>query len=121
MSRALNITFLIHAIVAVVFGLLMLLVPGRTLEFFGWAPIDPITSRVLGAALLALAWSSFRGWQATERKQVQILVEMEAVFTVLASVGLLRHLLFAHYLPIVWVMLALFLAFKTGIAAYLRQ
>jgi hypothetical protein len=119
MSRALNITFLIHAIVAVVFGLLMLLVPGRTLLFFGWAPIDPITSRILGAALLALAWSSFRGWQATERKQVQILVEMEAVFTVLASVGLLRHLLFARYLPIVWAMLALFVAFAVAWIVFL--
>ena len=111
MSKALNITFLIHAIVSVVGGLLLLIIPGRTLLFFGWAPIDPITSRLLGAALLALAWSSFRGWQATERVQVQILVELEAVFTVLACVGLLRHLLFARYLPIVWLLFAVFAVF----------
>ena len=111
MSKALNITFLIHAIVSVVGGLLLLIIPGRTLLFFGWAPIDPIISRLLGAALLALAWGSFRGWQATERVQVQILVELEAVFTVLACVGLLRHLLFARYLPIVWLLFAVFAVF----------
>lgn len=119
MSKALNITFLIHAIVSVVGGLLLLIIPGRTLLLFGWAPIDPIISRLLGAALLALAWSSFRGWQATERVQVQILVELEAVFTVLACVGLLRHLLFARYLPIVWLLFAVFAVFAVAWIVFL--
>ena len=119
MSKGLQITFLIHAIVSVVAGLLLLIIPGRTLLFFGWAPIDPIASRILGAALLALAWSSFRGWQATERKQVQILVELEAVFTVLACVGLLRHLLFARYPLIVWVFFAIFAVFAVAWIVFL--
>lgn len=119
MSKALKITFLIHAIVSAVGGLLLLIIPGRTLLFFGWAPIDPILSRVLGAALLALGWSSFRGWQATEREQVQILVELEAVFTVLACVGLLRHLLFARYLPIVWLLFAVFFIFAIAWIVFL--
>jgi len=102
MSKALKYTFLIHAVVAVLFGVPLLIVPGRFLGWFGWAPIDPIISRLLGAALLALAWSSFRGWRATERAQVAILVEMEAVFTVLGCVGMLRHLLLARYPAMVW-------------------
>jgi hypothetical protein len=111
MSSALRITFLIHTVVSLVFGALLLLIPGRFLQLLDWAPIDPIGSRLLGAALLALAWSSFRGWLATERKQVRIVVELEAVFTVLACVGLLRHLLFARYPIVVWVILAIFLIF----------
>ena len=107
MSKALKYTFLIHAVVAVLFGVPLLIVPGRFLGWFGWAPIDPIISRLLGAALLALAWSSFRGWRATERAQVAILVEMEAVFTVLGCVGLLRHLLFAGYPAMVWMVFAI--------------
>jgi hypothetical protein len=46
-------------VVAVTFGLLMLIPPGRPLTLLGWAPIDPMISRLLGAALLALGWSSF--------------------------------------------------------------
>ena len=107
MSKALKYTFLIHAVVAVLFGVPLLIVPGRFLGWFGWAPIDPIISRVLGAALLALAWSSFRGWRATERAQVAILVEMEAVFTVLGCAGLLRHLLSARYPAMVWMVFAI--------------
>lgn len=111
MSKALKTTFLIHGIVSLTLGALMLLIPGRFLMALGWAPIDPIISRLLGAALLALAWSSFRGWRATEWAEVAILVELEAAFCVLACVGLLRHLLIASYPFIVWLDFAVFLVF----------
>jgi hypothetical protein len=65
----------------------------------------------LGAALLALAWGSFRAWKATERKQVAILVETEAAFCVLACAGLLRHLLTANYPWYVWGVFVIFAAF----------
>jgi hypothetical protein len=111
MSKALKVTFLVHAVVAGLAGVLLLLIPGRFLLALGWAPIDPILSRLLGAAFLALGWSSFRGWRATEWLQVAILVELEAVFTVLGCVGLLRHLLFARYPIVVWLDFVVLLAF----------
>ena len=114
MSKALKTTFLVHCVVALVAGALLLIVPGRLLLALGWAPIDPIVSRILGAALLALAWSSFRGWRATERKQVGIVVEMEAVFTVLGCVALLRHLLFARYPLVPWLVFAVLLVFAVA-------
>jgi hypothetical protein len=114
MPKALKYLFLIHAVVAVIFGALLLIAPGRFLVWVGWAPVDPILSRVLGAALLALAWSSFRGWQATERTQVTTLVEMEVAFTVFACLGLLRHLLFAHYPFIAWALFAVFAIFAVA-------
>ena len=118
-SKTLNITFLIHAIVSFLGGLLLLIIPGRTLLFFNWAPIDPILSRILGAALLALGWSSFRGWQATKWAQVQIVVELEAAFTALACVSLLRHLLFAHYPLMVWLLFAVFFIFAVAWIVFL--
>ncbi len=111
MSKSLRSIFLIHAVVGLIFGLPMLLAPGRLLTWVNWRPIDPIISRLLGAALLALAWSSFRGWRADKRASVALLVELEAVFTVLGCVGLLRHLLFAWYPIVPWlifVVLAIF-------------
>jgi membrane protein DedA with SNARE-associated domain len=111
MSKALRITFIIHAIIAILLGAPLLIAPGRFLGAFGWAPVDPLLDRVLGAALLALAWNSYQGWRAKERAQVTVSVEMEAIFCVLACLGLLRHLLKAHYPLIVWlvfVVLAIF-------------
>ncbi len=119
MSKGLSITFLVHAVVSAVGGLLLLVLPGRTLQFLGWAPIDPILSRVLGAALLALSWGSFRGWKATTRAQVQIVVELEAVFSVLACAGLLRHLLFARYPLMVWLLFGVFALFAVAWIAFL--
>jgi hypothetical protein len=111
MPKGLRTLFLVHAVVAVVFGLPLLIVPGRLLTWVGWAPIDPIVSRLLGAAMLGLAWSSFRGWLATERARVALLVELEAVYTVLACVGLLRHLLVARYPLVPWLVFAMYLGF----------
>jgi hypothetical protein len=111
MSRALRTVFLVHAAVAVVFGVPLLIVPGRFLTWVGWAPIDPIAGRLVGAALLALGWGSYRGWQAAERRDVRFLVEVEVAFTALACVGLARHLFVAHYPLFPWLVFGLFLAF----------
>lgn len=111
MSTALKYTFLVHILVAVLFGLPLLLFPGQFLGLFGWAPVDPLLSRVLGAALLANAWSSFRVLRGSNPTTMAVLLEMEIVFTVLSGIGLLRHLLIASYPPMVWFVFALFVAF----------
>jgi hypothetical protein len=111
MSAGLKYTFLIHIVVAVLFGLPLLLFPGQFLGLFGWAPVDPLLSRVVGAALLAHAWSSFRAFKGLSPATVAVLLEMEVVFTVLSGVGLLRHLLIAYYPLEVWLVFALFVVF----------
>jgi hypothetical protein len=120
MSRSLRTLFLIHAVVGVIFGVPMLIAPGRLLMFVRWWPIDPIVSRLLGAAILALAWSSFRGWRADDRARVALLLEMEAVYTVLGCVGLLRHLLFGSFPFVPWLVFAILAIFAVAwIAALL--
>jgi hypothetical protein len=114
MSKWLRILFLVHAVVAAVGGLPLLLAPGRTLGWLGWAPIDPLISRILGAALLALAWSSWRGRRAATRAQVALLVEVEAAFTVLTCAGLLRQLLASHWPVYVWLLFGVFAAFAVA-------
>lgn len=122
MSKGLKYLFLVHCVVAILFGAPLLVAPGRFLELFGWAPVDPLISRVLGAALLALAWSSFRGWQAAERTQVARLIELEAVFTILGCVGLGRHLVVATWPLVVWAVFAVLAVFAAAwVLALLRK
>ena len=116
MSKARRFTFLVHAVVAALFGAPLLIIPGRFLWWVGWGTwetIDPLMSVVVGAALLALAWSSFRGWRATERAQATILVEMEVVFTVSCCVAWLRKLLISPWpYPLrVWIVFAILALF----------
>jgi hypothetical protein len=114
MPKFLKFIFLVHTIVALAIGAPLLIIPGRFLGWLGWAPVEPVINRILGAALLALAWSSFRGWRATDKAQVAFLVEMETAFTVLGCVGIIRHLLVAHYPFIVWCVLAVLALFAVA-------
>jgi hypothetical protein len=111
MKQSLRYTFLVHAVVALLFGLPLLVAPGRFLDLFGWLPIDPIMSRMYGAALLGLGWGSYRGWRAAARSDVEILVQVEAVFTVLAVLGIVRHLLGGSWPWYVWMIFIVFLLF----------
>jgi len=111
MSKSLRYTFLVHAVVALVFGLPLLIMPGRVLELFGWQPIDPIMSRMFGAALLALSWGSYRGWRAAVRSDVLILLQVEVIFTALAALGILRHLLVGAWPWYIWMTFIIFVLF----------
>ena len=104
MSKSLPYMVLVHAVVAVLLGALLLVIPGRFLGLFGWAPFDPILSRVFGAALLGLGWGSYRGWQAKERASVSVLLEIEAIFTILGAIGVLVTLFAGTYLWYVWLL-----------------
>jgi hypothetical protein len=123
MSKSTKYTFLIHTIVGVIMGLPLLIAPGRWLPLFGWADdgVDALISRVLGAAVLGFAWSSYRGWQAADWEQVRFIVEAEAVFTVLAAVGILRHLIGFSWPVGVWLIFALFAIFAVAWIVALRR
>jgi hypothetical protein len=102
MSKALKVTFGVHAVVALFFGAPLLIAPGRFLGLFGWQPIDPLLDRLLGAALLALAWSSVIAYRTSDAGVERAFIQVEMIYTVLGAVGLLRHLLIAWYPWFVW-------------------
>ena len=126
----LRTVFLVHLILALVFGGLLYLIPGRTLTGVGWVPVqvglpgselripgstfvDPVISRIVGAALLGLAYTSFRGWRATRRQEVHLVLQMEAIFCVLSVGAFLAGLLFwERPMPVIgWVFVCLFAVF----------
>ena len=90
----LKITFLVHVIVAGVFGLVFLLIP----EMFGGmmgAPIkEPSTFRLVGGALVAFAASSWFAYRETVWERVKIVVQMEIVWTILGVLATLWGLMF---------------------------
>lgn len=111
-SQGLKIFFLIHAIIAGLFGVGLWMVPGRVLIQLGWIPtmvefwvletvvetpgtllVDPFITRVLGAALLALAYTSLRGWRASQWCEVSLVVQFEVVFCTLGFLGMIVSLI----------------------------
>ena len=108
-SQGLKIVFLVHAIISGVLGLGLWLVPGRFLTLLGWVPelvtvldtelqvpgttfVDAFITRLLGTALLALAYSSFKGWRSNQWVEIAQVLQMELVFCSLGFIGLISSL-----------------------------
>ena len=140
-SSGLRTTFLVHWIFAGILGAALLLVPGRLLSLLGWVPqmvplpqselsvpgttfIDATMTRALGAALLALAFSSFLGWRAGKWGEVSLLVQTELVYCVLALLALITRLFLTtdRPMPVIgYVMMLVLLAFAIAWGLALRQ
>jgi hypothetical protein len=112
MSKLMKLALLIYGIVTLIFGAPLLFVPGRFLDLFSWAPVDPLISRLLGAALLGMTWSALRAWRAAERERAILLVEGYVAFNILGAVGLARHLFGSAWYPfMVWFVFGLLVIF----------
>lgn len=110
-SSGLRITFLIHFYVALVFGLIYFLVP----QFYGavinWTVQDPAVFRLLGAAMLGIAFTSLLSYKNPVWEKVKIVVLMEIVWTVLGAIATVWGILFEGLPAIGWmnaVILAVF-------------
>lgn len=103
MSKLCNLALLVHLVLCVVLGALLLIIPGRLLEAVGWWPIDPIISRMLGAALLAMSWGDWRVWRTAARAETRAWSEVQLAFAGLSALGVLRHLAGSRGWPaLVW-------------------
>lgn len=140
-SSILRSTFLVHMIIGVFLGIFLFLIPGRTLTLFGWVDVsvpfpdseivvpgtffvDGTMIRLLAAALLALAFSSFLGWRASTWGQVALIVQVELVYCLLGSLAFILGgvILSGRPMPIIgYVLLVILLGFVAAWAWAYRQ
>ena len=117
-AKGLKTTFLIHAVTGVVFGLAYLLAPVATGDLYGFAMLDPGGYRVLGAALVGFAASSWLAYQADTWAAVRIVVLMEIVWTVVGAIAVVWGI-FAGDLPATgWLNFGLLAAFAIAFAFF---
>ena len=60
-----KVTFLVHCVIAVIFGIGFLLIPEMLAETLGARTVEPSTFRLVGAALLAFGASSWLAYTQT--------------------------------------------------------
>ncbi len=111
LSPGLKTTFLIHANVATLFGLAYLLIPKKFGSFVNWPVMEPEAYRIIGAAILAFAASSWLAYSASAWEQVKIVVQMEITWTILATLVLLYGIFFAGLPAFAWVNAIIFVVF----------
>ena len=102
LSQGLKTTFLIHFIVALLFGLGFLLIPVAVGNVYGLDVQEPDIYRLLGAAMLGFAVSSWLAYKETNWESVRIVVVMELVWTVLGTLVMLYALLIAGFPVLGW-------------------
>ena len=114
MSSGLKTLFLVHFIVALVFGLLYLLVPAVFMGTLGVKILDTYPYRLIGAAVLAFAASSWFCYQAVEWDRVKIVVQAEIVWTVLAALVGLYGVLLAGQAAANWISIVIMAGFAAA-------
>ena len=116
-SSGLKTTFLVHAIIAVLFGLGYLLIPATVGAWYGFSATDPAVWevwRVLGAALIGFAMASWWGYRASDWSQVAIVVQMEIVWTVLGALATIWALVAGLFPVMGWVNVVLLVIFAVA-------
>ena len=91
--------FLLHFIVALVFGAFWFLLPEYWSTLTGW-PVEYASGRIVGMATLMMGIGSFFAYRKTTWEQVEIYVIMELVFNILGVIGMIWNML-TMALPIV--------------------
>ena len=115
--KSLRVWFVIHFAIDIIFAIPMLLVPEFLMPLMGWSVVDPITSRLVGAALLAIGVESLLGRNAS-RDVFKAMLNLKILWASGAILGIGLGLV-AGGPPIGWIFLVIFAAFL-GLWAYYR-
>lgn len=123
-SKLLNLTFLVHFFVAIIFGLVYLFLLDFYVDITGWPYKDPIAGRTLGAVFIGLAMASLLCWRETEWKKVKIVVQLEMIWLIIGTIVQFWGAFFANPRPpiIIWLNVVVMLFFCIAFSwFYYRQ
>jgi hypothetical protein len=82
--------FVIHFVADMLFGIPLLFFPRFLLPFLGWTTYDPLTSRLVGAALMGIGLESLLGQNASVETframlNLKIIWASSAIFSIAAA------------------------------------
>ena len=115
--QSLRIWFVIHFAVDMLFAVPLLFFPGLILPLLGWIVVDPITSRLVGAALLGIGIESLLGRNAS-REVFQAMLNLKIIWAFGAVLGIGLGI-GAGGPPAAWLFLVIFAIFL-GVWVYYR-
>ena len=114
MSGKLLAMLRVNIVITLLLGVILILFPGTFFAAIDWSPVDPLVSRILGAALLAMTWASIQSVRTNSKELTGVIVETQALFYTLAAIGILRQLLLVPYPTMVWGVFLLLVACSVG-------
>ncbi|MFW9910142.1 MAG: hypothetical protein ACFFEF_16415 [Candidatus Thorarchaeota archaeon] len=103
--------FLLHFIVALVFGAFWFLMPEYWNSLTGW-PDEVASGRIVGMATLVMAVGSLLAYMKSTWEQVEIYVIMELVFNILGAVAMIWNALTITLPVVAWALVGLLALFS---------
>jgi hypothetical protein len=86
-----RITFIIHIIIGLIFGIGYLVIPDFLLPMLGMTFSDP-TVRMFGAIIIGFTFTSILGLMTREVARVKIVVQAELIWLILGIIAAALHL-----------------------------
>ena len=108
--KSLRIWFLIHFIVDLLFAIPLIFFPITFLSLLGFTIIDPITARLVGAALIGIGGASFFAYKKT-KKTYDILLTLKIIWSI-SAIFTLAWAIIEGSPKIVWLILITFMLFS---------
>ena len=85
---SLRVFFIVHFAIDVVFAIPLFFFPIEFLEYVGWEFVDPVTARIVAAALFGIGIESLIGSRASNESFLSLL-NLKIVFSFAATVGII--------------------------------
>ncbi len=101
--------FVVHFVADIVFAVPLILAPEATLRLFGWRVIDPVTARLVGAALVGVGVQSLLG-RGEGVEAYRAMLSLKCLWSGAAVLGLTLSIAQGAP-PMTWAFLAIFVAF----------
>ena len=108
--KSLRAWFVVHFWADILFAIPLLLFPKETLSLFGWTPIDPLATRLVGAALIGIGVESFLGRNASFQSY-QTMLRLKILWSVSANLGIALTIIQGAPKS-VWLFQAIFFSFS---------
>ena len=104
--------FIIHCLIDVLIAVPLFIMPERLLDFCGWRTVDPVSARLVAAALFGIGIVSFVVKDASH-EVYKAMLALKIIWSFAASAALLLSLLtHAHGRPAaLWIAAVIFIGF----------
>lgn len=116
---ALRRWFVVHCVADLVFAIPMMIAPVFTLELFGWQEVDPLTTRLVAAALVGIGVESYLG-RGSDHAHYLGMLRLKVLWSGAANLGIALSI--AQGAPaMAWLFQAIFAGFFALWVTYYRR
>ncbi|MEP6781749.1 MAG: hypothetical protein ABJC26_17750 [Gemmatimonadaceae bacterium] len=117
--KSLRRWFVLHFWADIIFAIPLIVFPVRFLEMLGWTSVDPVSARLVGAALVAIGVESLLGRNASI-ESFRTMLRLKVIWSATATVGLLLSII-GGAPRFTWVFLCVFAGFFVVWFSYWRR